>query len=166
MSSFSDSPANEAPFRVIEDCRFGEDVVVRQFANLYGCEVGGGTRIGSFVEIQAEALIGRRCKIQSHAFICAGVTIGDGVFVGHGVIFVNDKRPRATAGDGGLAKPEDWELLPISIGDEATIGSAAVILGGVKIGAGAMIGAGAVVSKDVPEGATVVGIPARARDQQ
>lgn len=165
MSDFSDSPANEAPFREIVDCRFGSDVIVRQFTNLYRCEVGDDSQVGTFVEIQAGAVIGSRCKIQSHTLICAGVTIGDGVFVGHGVVFVNDKSPSATRADGELAGRDDWQLLPISVGAGATIGSAAVILGGVEIGAGAMVGAGAVVSRDVPAGSTVVGVPARARER-
>ena len=163
MAEFSDTPSNEAPFRVIEDCRFGPGAVVRQFTNLYGCEIGAESQVGTFVEIQAGAVIGARCKIQSHSFVCEGVTIGDGVFVGHGVVFVNDKRPRATRDDGALAGGGDWELLPVTVGDGATIGSGATILGGVTVGAGAMVGAGAVVSADVPEGATVVGVPARAR---
>lgn len=162
MTEFSDSPANDAPFRVIEGCRFGSGAIVRQFTNLYGCEIGAETQVGTFVEIQAGAVIGARCKIQSHSFVCEGVTIGDGVFVGHGVIFVNDKRPKATRADGAPAGSGDWELLPVTVGDGATIGSGATVLGGVTIGAGAMVGAGAVVSGDVPEGATVVGVPARA----
>lgn len=163
MTAFAEQPANDAPHRLIRDCRFGEGVVVHAFTNLYGCEVGAGSRIGTFVEIQSGAVVGAHCKVQSHTFICEGVTLGDGVFVGHGVMFVNDKRPRARAADGGLAGPDDWVMLPIAVGDDATIGSGAVILGGVAIGAGAMIGAGAVVTADVPGGATVAGVPARAR---
>ncbi|GIK76699.1 MAG: N-acetyltransferase [Acidobacteria bacterium] len=147
---------------MIRECRFGADVVVHPFTNLYGCAVGAGSRIGTFVEIQTGAVIGRRCKIQSHTFICDGVTIGDGVFIGHGVMFVNDKLPRATNSDGELASSNDWTLLPIDVEDGATIGSAAVILGGVTIGAGALVGAGAVVTRDVEAEATVVGVPARA----
>jgi acetyltransferase-like isoleucine patch superfamily enzyme len=108
-------------------------------------------------------VIGPRCKIQSHTFVCSGVTIGEGVFVGHGVMFVNDKRPRATNEAGELAGGGDWELLGVSIGDGATIGSRAILLGGVSVGAGAMVGAGAVVSRDVDAGATVAGVPARVR---
>ena len=157
----SELPANDAPHRLIRDCRFGDGVNVHPFVNLYGCTIGAGSRIGTFVEIQVGAVVGSHCKVQSHTFICEGVTIADGVFVGHGVMFVNDKRPRARAADGGLAGAEDWELLPIDVGTDATIGSGAVILGGVTIGAGAMIGAGAVVTADVGAGETVAGVPAR-----
>lgn len=156
-----DSPDNDAPHRAICDCRFGDDVVVHQFTNLYGCEIGAGSRIGTFVEIQSGAVVGDRCKIQSHTFICDGVKIGNGVFVGHGVMFVNDKRPRATVGGEELATANDWTLLPIEVEDGATIGSAAVILGGVKIGADALVGAGAVVTRNVDAGAIVAGVPAR-----
>lgn len=159
----SSQPANDAPHRLIRDCEFGAGAVAFPFCNLYGCEIGAETRVGTFVEIQAGAVIGARCKIQSHSFICAGVTIGDGVFVGHGVIFVNDKRPRARNEAGELAGGDDWELLPVRVGDGATIGSGAVILGGVTIGAAAMVGAGAVVSADVAPAATVAGVPARVR---
>jgi UDP-2-acetamido-3-amino-2,3-dideoxy-glucuronate N-acetyltransferase len=155
------TPANDAPHRLFDDVSFGEDVVVHSFTNLYGCEVGAGTRIGTFVEIQRGVTIGSACKIQSHSFICDGVTIEDEVFVGHGVMFVNDKRPRATSGGGKLQTEDDWELLETVVGRGATIGSGATILGGVRIGAGAMIGAGAVVSRDVEPGATVAGVPAR-----
>lgn len=157
-----DSPANDAPHRAIHDCRFGADVVVRSFTNLYGCQIGAGSRIGTFVEIQAGAVVGDRCKIQSHTFICDGVKIGNGVFVGHGVMFVNDKRPRATSRSGELATTNDWTLLPIEVESGATIGSAAVIMGGVRIGADALVGAGAVVTRNVEAGATVAGVPARA----
>src|SRR5215211_4054973 len=101
-------PVNDAPYRLIDDVSFGEDVRVYSFTNLYGCHIGDGTRIGTFVEVQRGAVIGARCKIQSHTFVCDGVTIEDDVFVGHGVMFVNDKRPRATAGDGRLQSEEDW----------------------------------------------------------
>jgi UDP-2-acetamido-3-amino-2,3-dideoxy-glucuronate N-acetyltransferase len=130
--------------------------------NLYGCRIGDGSRIGTFVEIQRGATIGARCKIQSHTFICDGVTIGDEVFVGHGVMFVNDKRPAATAAGGALQTGDDWTLLRTVVHDGASLGSGAVILGGVQIGAGALVGAGAVVTADVPPGATVAGVPARA----
>jgi acetyltransferase-like isoleucine patch superfamily enzyme len=159
--SFSAEPANDASPRMIRDVRFGEGVWVQAFTNLYGCEIGDGTRVGPFIEIQDDVRIGARCKIQSHTFICSGVSIGDGVFVGHGVMFVNDKSPRARNESGELATTDDWELLPVEIGDDVTIGSGAIVLGGVKIGAGAMIGAGAVVSRDVGEGETVAGVPAR-----
>jgi acetyltransferase-like isoleucine patch superfamily enzyme len=155
-------PANEAPYRLIDDVSFGEDVIVFPFANLYGCVIGHGTRIGTFVEIQRGASIGSSCKVQSHTFICEGVTIGDEVFVGHGVVFVNDKYPRATDGAGQLQTGADWQLNRIVVESGASIGSGAVILSGVRVGAGAMIGAGALVAKDVPAGATVAGNPARA----
>jgi UDP-2-acetamido-3-amino-2,3-dideoxy-glucuronate N-acetyltransferase len=150
-------PANDAPYRLITDVSFGEGVFVQSFTNLYGCAIGDGTRVGPFVEIQRGARIGSRCKVQSHAFICDGVRIGDGVFVGHGAIFVNDKRPRATADDGGLQTGADWELIETWVEDGASIGSGAVILGGVRIGRDAMVGAGAVVTKDVAPGSTVTG---------
>jgi UDP-2-acetamido-3-amino-2,3-dideoxy-glucuronate N-acetyltransferase len=155
------SPVNDAAHRLLDDVRFGEDVVVHSFANLYGCEIGSRTRIGTFVEIQRGAAIGSACKIQSHTFICDGVRIEDEVFVGHGVTFVNDKRPRATNPGGELQSEADWELLVTAVDRGATIGSGATILGGVRIGAGATVGAGAVVTGDVAPGATVAGNPAR-----
>lgn len=158
----ADAPVNEAPYRLIVEVEFGDDVVVRSFANLYGCAIGDGTRVGTFVEIQRGAVVGARCKIQSHAFVCDGVTIEDEVFVGHGVMFVNDKRPRATGEDGALQTEEDWKLLRTVVERGASIGSGAVILGGVRIGVGALVGAGAVVSRDVAPGETVAGVPARA----
>jgi acetyltransferase-like isoleucine patch superfamily enzyme len=157
-----DAPSNDAPFRLISDVEFGRDVVVHAFANLYGCSLGDGTRIGTFVEIQRGVTVGARCKIQSHTFVCTGVKIGDEVFVGHGVMFINDKRPRSTTDDGALQTDEDWELQTTVLERRASIGSGAVILGGVRIGEGATIGAGAVVTRDVPPGATVAGSPARA----
>jgi acetyltransferase-like isoleucine patch superfamily enzyme len=157
-----DAPANDAPYRLINDVTFGEGVVVQSFTNLYGCAVGDGTRIGPFVEVQRGASIGARCKIQSHTFVCDGVTIEDEVFVGHGVMFINDKFPRATTEAGELQTEEDWTLMPTVVEQRAAIGSGAVVLGGVRIGAGALIGAGAVVSRDVPAGAVVAGVPARA----
>jgi acetyltransferase-like isoleucine patch superfamily enzyme len=155
-------PSNDAPHRLLTDVDLGEGVVIHAFTNLYGCRIGDGTRIGTFVEIQRGAVIGARCKIQSHTFICDGVTVGDAVFVGHGVMFVNDKRPAAVAAGDVLQTEADWTLLRTTVEDGASIGSGAVILGGVRIGGGALIGAGAVVSRDVPAGATVAGVPARA----
>jgi UDP-2-acetamido-3-amino-2,3-dideoxy-glucuronate N-acetyltransferase len=155
------SPANNAPYRELNDVVFGEGVVVRPFTNLYGCEVGAGTQIGTFVEIQRGAKIGTDCKIQSHTFICDGVLIEDAVFVGHGVTFVNDKFPHATNGDGELQSEADWELLITVVEHGASIGSGATILGGVRIGRDATVGAGAVVTRDVPPGSVVVGNPAR-----
>jgi UDP-2-acetamido-3-amino-2,3-dideoxy-glucuronate N-acetyltransferase len=157
----ADGPVNDAAFRLISDVEFGAGVVVMPFTNLYGCRIGDGTRIGPFVEIQRGAVVGARCKIQSHTFICDGVAIGDEVFVGHGVVFVNDKRPRATAADGALQTTEDWELQRTYVERGASIGSGGVVLGGVRIGRGALIGAGAVVTRDVAPGATVAGSPAR-----
>ena len=157
----ADGPVNDAEFRLISDVEFGADVVVMPFTNLYGCRIGDGTRIGPFVEIQSGASVGARCKIQSHTFVCDGVAIGDEVFVGHGVVFVNDKRPRATVADGALQTTEDWELQRTYVEQGASIGSGGVVLGGVRIGRGALIGAGAVVTRDVAPGATVAGSPAR-----
>jgi acetyltransferase-like isoleucine patch superfamily enzyme len=154
-------PTNDAPYRLIDDVTFGEDVVVQAFANLYGCAIGSGTRIGTFVEVQRGASIGARCKISSHTFVCTGVSIADEVFVGHGVVFINDRRPRATTDDGLLQVEDDWTLLPTVVEERASLGSGSVIMGGVRIGAGALVGAGAVVTRDVPAGATVAGTPAR-----
>jgi UDP-2-acetamido-3-amino-2,3-dideoxy-glucuronate N-acetyltransferase len=155
-------PANEAPYRLIDEVDFGDDVRVHAFTNLYGCRVGSGSRIGTFVEIQRGADVGEGCKVQSHTFICEGVRIGDRCFIGHGVVFINDKRPRAANPDGTLQGEGDWDLLPVEVGPDVSIGSGAVIMGGVRIGAHAAIGAGAVVTRDVPERATVAGVPARA----
>lgn len=156
----ADGPSNDAPYRLIHDVRFGENVVVHAFANLYGCTIGDDTRIGTFVEIQRGAVIGARCKIQSHTFICDGVTIEDEVFVGHGVMFVNDKYPRATR-DGSLQRRADWHLLPVCVEMGASIGSGAIVLGGVRVGAGSIVAAGAVVTRDVAAGTIVLGAPAR-----
>jgi UDP-2-acetamido-3-amino-2,3-dideoxy-glucuronate N-acetyltransferase len=156
------APVNDAPHRLIADVTLGSGVVVHAFTNVYGCSIGDETRVGTFVEIQRGAVVGARCKIQSHSFICDGVTIGDGVFVGHGVMFVNDKRPAATATGGALQTEDDWQLLATVVEDGASLGSGAVVLGGVTIGEGALVGAGAVVTRDVPPGAIVAGVPARA----
>jgi UDP-2-acetamido-3-amino-2,3-dideoxy-glucuronate N-acetyltransferase len=148
---------------IASDVELGAEVSIPQPAlvNLYGCRVGDHTRIGAFVEVQRGAVIGSHCKISSHSFVCAGVTIGDGVFVGHGVMFINDLFPRATSGSGGLQTEADWEMVETRVEDGASIGSNATIMGGVTIGAGALVGAGAVVTKDVPPGAVVAGVPAR-----
>lgn len=144
--------------------RLGRDVVIHHpdLVNLYGCEIGDGTKIGSFVEIQKNASIGRLCKISSHTFICEGVSIEDEVFVGHGVMFINDRHPRATAA-GGLQTEADWNVIPTRIRRGASIGSGAVIMCGVTIGARALVGAGAVVTHDVPDDSVVAGVPARVR---
>ncbi|HEY2601378.1 MAG TPA: acyltransferase [Thermoleophilaceae bacterium] len=155
------SPNNDAPYRMIRDVDFGEGVIVRSFTNLYGCRIGDFSQIGAFVEIQAGAEVGRRCKIQSHTFVCDGVHIGDETFVGHGVMFINDKTPRVLNDAGEFQSDDDWELMPVTVGRHVAIGSGAVILGGVKIGDGAVVGAGAVVSRDVADGTTVRGVPAR-----
>lgn len=139
-----------------DDVQLGRDVVIYEFVNLYGCTIGDESRIGTFVEIQRGATIGRRCRIQSHTFICDGVTIEDDVFIGHGVVFVNDNHPTIADTIAGT-----WTKSPVSVGAGANIGSGAIILGGVTIGVGATVGAGAVVTRDVPPGATVVGVPAR-----
>lgn len=144
------------------DVTLDDGVVVyhRDLVNLYGCRIGGGTKIGAFVEIQKGAVIGRLCKISSHTFVCEGVTIEDEVFIGHGVMFINDRYPRATSG-GRLQTEADWTVVPTRICRGASIGSGAAILCGVTVGEGAIVGAGAVVTRDVPAGATVAGVPAR-----
>jgi UDP-2-acetamido-3-amino-2,3-dideoxy-glucuronate N-acetyltransferase len=157
------SPANDAPYRLIDDVDFGENVIVSPFTNLYGCRIGDETRVGPFVEIQRDAVIGARCKIQSHAFICTGVEIEDEVFVGHGTLFINDKLPRATTQEGELKTEADWQLERTVVERGAALGSGAVVLSGIRIGAGALVGAGAVVTQDVEPGETVAGVPARVR---
>ena len=138
----------------------GKNVSLHCFVNLYGCRIGDDSRVGAFVEIQKNASVGARCKISSHTFICEGVTIEDEVFVGHGVVFINDLDPRATT-DGRPQGEEDWEVIPTRVCRGASIGSGAVILAGVTVGAGALVGAGAVVTRDVPPGMVVAGNPAR-----
>lgn len=138
----------------------GAVVYQPDLVNLYGCSIGAGTRIGPFVEIQSEATIGPNCKISSHTFICSGVTIEEGVFVGHGVMFTNDDYPRAVNDDGSLQTAGDWDLKKTRVCAGASIGSNATLLGGIRVGAGALIGAGAVVTKDVPDFAIFAGVPA------
>lgn len=146
---------------VAPDVKLGRDVRLYNFVNLYGCEIGDGTRIGTFVEIQRGARVGRNCKVSSHTFICEGVEIDDEVFIGHNVNFINDKYPRATNPDGSLQTDADWTCVRTRVGRGASIGTGAVILCGVTVGAGALVGAGSVVTRDVPPGATVAGNPAR-----
>lgn len=147
---------------VASDVQLGRNVRVHAFANLYGCRIGDETTIGALVEVQRGAIIGRRCKISSHTFICEGVTIEDDVFVGHNVTFINDRYPRATAADGRLQTPADWTCEATVVRRGASIGSSATLLCGISVGAGAIVGAGAVVTRDVPPRTVVVGNPARA----
>ena len=147
--------------QIAPDVKIGEGVRIFGFVNLYGCSIGDDSKIGTFVEIQKGATIGRRCKISSHTFNCEGVTIEDEVFVGHGVTFTNDMYPRATATDGRLQTEADWKCVPTLIKRGAAIGSGATLLCGITVGEGAIIGAGAVVTKDVPPGVIVAGNPAK-----
>jgi acetyltransferase-like isoleucine patch superfamily enzyme len=147
--------------RISPDVKLGRDVKICGFVNLYGCEIGDETKIGTFVEIQKGASIGSRCKISSHTFICEGVTIESGVFVGHGVTFINDRHPRATNEDGTLQTDADWNCQRTLVKKGATIGSGVTLLGGITIGENALVGAGSVVTRDVPPGVTVVGNPAK-----
>ena len=145
---------------IADDVRLGENVKLADFINLYGCAIGDDTKIGTFVEIQKNASVGKNCKIQSHTFICEGVIIEDEVFVGHGVTFINDKYPRATKGDGSLRSEQDWRVEPTVVRRGASIGSGATILCNVTIGERAIIGSGSVVTKDVPPHTIVAGNPA------
>lgn len=146
---------------VAADVKLGQGVKLSKFVNLYGCEIGDETKIGAFVEVQKNAVVGRRCKISSHTFICEGVTIEDNVFIGHGVVFINDTYPRATAAGGQLQTEKDWNVEPTVVKAGASIGSGATILCNVTIGERAIVGAGAVVTRDVPADAIVAGNPAR-----
>jgi len=146
-----------------EYVKLGENVKLSKFINLYGCTIGDNTKIGAFVEVQKDVVIGKNCKISSHTFVCEGVNIGDGCFIGHGVMFINDKYPCAVNAEGQIEKPEDWahRFVKTKICDMVSIGSNVTILGGITIGRGAVIGAGSVVTKDVPAGETWVGNPAK-----
>ena len=147
--------------RIAPDVKLGQRVKIFAFTNLYGCEIGDDVKIGTFVEIQKGAKIGSRCKISSHSFICEGVTLEDEVFIGHGVVFINDRFPRATTAAGQLQTEADWNCVPTIVKRGASVGSNATILCGVEIGEGATVGAGSVVTRDVPAGAIVAGNPAR-----
>jgi UDP-2-acetamido-3-amino-2,3-dideoxy-glucuronate N-acetyltransferase len=146
---------------IAPDVKLGKGVRIFGFTNLYGCEIGDDTKVGTFVEIQKGVKIGSRCKISSHTFICEGVTLEDGVFIGHGVMFTNDLFPRATAASGALQTEADWKCIPTLVKRGASIGSNATLLCGITVGEGALVGAGSVVTKDVPAGAVVAGNPAR-----
>ena len=146
---------------IAPDVKLGREVSIYHFVNLYGCEIGDGTRIGSFVEIQKGARIGSHCKVSSHTFICEGVTVEDEVFIGHGVNFINDNYPRATTATGTLQTDSDWQVAPTVVQRGASIGTGATILGGVQIGPRAIVGAGSVVTRDVPADTIVAGNPAR-----
>ena len=147
--------------KIASTVKLGKDVKIYDFVNLYGCEIGENTKIGTFVEIQKGATVGKNCKISSHTFICEGVHIRDGVFVGHNVTFVNDLYPRATSEDGGLQTDEDWTCIPTHVEKNASIGSSTTVLCGVTIGENAVVGAGSVVTRDVPPNTIVAGNPAK-----
>ena len=150
----------------LRNVRVGRNVQIFSFVNAYECTIGDETKVGAFTEIQKEVVIGRRCKISSHTFICTGVELGDNVFIGHGVMFTNDLYPRATAEDGQLQSEQDWQLVKTKVNNGASIGSNATILCGITIGENAIVGAGAVVTKDVAPGTVVAGNPARVISQQ
>lgn len=154
--------ANEIPYRLVADnVKLGKNVKIFAFTNLYGCEIGDDSKIGTFVEIQKGARVGSRCKVSSHSFLCEGVILEDEVFIGHGVMFTNDRLPRATATDGKLQTEADWKCESTVIKKGASIGSGATLLCGITIGERAIIGAGSVVTKDVPKNAVVAGNPAK-----
>ena len=165
MSDDAQDVASRFPGRrflsIAPDVKLGKDVRLAEFINLYGCEIGDETRLGTFVEVQKNARVGRRCKISSHTFVCEGVTIEDNVFVGHGVTFINDSYPRATTDEGDLQTEADWKVEYTVVKRGASIGSGATVLSKIVIGEHAIVGAGAVVTRDVPAGAIVAGNPAR-----
>jgi len=160
MTTFTDEYLRDNCIR-LNNVKLGEDVKIYSFVNAYGCEIGDESRIGAFVEIQKNVRIGRRCKVSSHSFLCEGVTVEDNVFIGHGVMFTNDKFPRATNPDGSPQSEEDWSVVPTLVKRGASIGSNATIIAGITIGENALVGAGAVVTRDVPDGVTVAGVPAK-----
>ena len=163
MSSTGAPPPPAPEFsRIAPDVRLGTGVKIHGFVNLYGCEIGDGSQIGTFVEIQKNARVGKHCKVSTHAFICEGVTIEDECFIGHHVVFINDRFPAAVNRDGSPQTDADWTPVPTRVGRRASVGSGAVILCGVTIGAGALVGAGSVVTKNVPAHTVVAGNPARA----
>ncbi len=145
----------------INNVKLGKDVKIFDFVNLYGCSIDDNTKVGTFVEIQKNAFIGKNCKISSHTFICEGVHIEDNVFIGHNVTFINDKLPRSVNSDGSMQSEEDWKVVETYIKKGASVGSSSTILCGVTVGENAIVGAGAVVTKDVPPGAVVAGVPAK-----
>ena len=151
----------ETYLSISPDVKLGANIKLSKFINLYGCEIGDGTKIGAFVEIQKNVIVGRNCKISSHTFVCEGVAIEDNVFVGHGVMFINDLYPRATTSSGSLQTERDWKVEPTLVKRGASIGSGATILARVTIGENAIVGAGSVVTKDVPANTIVAGTPAR-----
>ncbi len=153
--------SNEPTLRIAPDVKLGQNVKIYSFVNLYGCEIGDDSRVGAFVEIQKGAQIGKRVKVSSHTFICEGVTIEDECFIGHGVMFINDKYPFATNADGSSQSEADWKVVPTLVKKRASIGSNSTILCGVTVGEGAIVGAGSVVTKDVPPYTIVAGNPAR-----
>lgn len=155
------SPDDRAYCRIASDVVLGANVTIHAFVNLYGCRIGNDTRVGAFVEIQKGASIGDRCKVSSHTFICEGVIVENDCFIGHGVMFINDRFPRATSDAGMPQSADDWQVVPTYIRKGASIGSGAVILCGVTVGEYALVGAGAVVTRDVPAGEVVAGVPAR-----
>ena len=152
---------NDSYLCIAPDVKLGHNVKLARFINLYGCEIGDETKVGAFVEVQKNAKIGKRCKISSHTFVCEGVTIEDNVFVGHGVVFINDSYPRATTGEGQLQTEQDWSVEPTLVKRGASIGSGSTILAKITIGENAIVGAGSVVAKDVPANTIVAGNPAR-----
>ncbi len=160
-----EAPVRRAPagdfVRIAPDVKLGKDVRVFAFVNLYGCTIGDRTKVGTFVEIQKNVLVGEDCKISSHTFVCEGVHIGDRVFIGHGVIFINDRYPRAANVDGSMQTEADWEVIPTFVEDDASIGSGVTVMCGVTIGSRAIIGSGSVVTKSVPPGEIWAGNPAR-----